>query len=110
VTVPLSATIREDGFDLRLLKRTTHVALFGKSKPGRTASFEVIKIAIRKAETFFGRQYPRREVMPRSEQWGELGWSFRNRTDAEVRYDSLASNDDSRSKGLPSCPFASKTV
>jgi len=84
---PLELEFAYDGFQWRQLDRVGDVVLLEKSKPsyGR-ASYEVIIVQIHPEQTIHGRHYPERETMPRSEAWGELGWTYTDRPSAEVRF------------------------
>ena len=85
----LPDTFHSDGFDFRLLKRDANVALLVKSKPGCVASYEVVKLMRVPAREMFGRPVEAHEAMPASEQWGQRGWSYPNRDQAEVRFRKL---------------------
>ena len=100
----LPERFRSDGFDFRVLKRVDNVALLEKIKHSGAASYEVVIIQSRPAETIYGLSYPAREVMPMSEAWGVLGWSYCDRVAAEAKLASvvLANRRESaisRSKG-----------
>jgi hypothetical protein len=105
--IPLPETFRSDQFDFRVLNREGDVALLAKSKPGGTTSYEVVVIQHRPAEVICGQPYPAREAMPRSEDWGVAGWSYRDRERADARFYRLVnSREDAQfhSKGLRSSP------
>ena len=88
----LPTTFRSDGFDFELLKRDGDIALFRKTKPRlRFESLEVV--VIQRHETFEieGKLIPASEHLPRSEQWGSAGWSYRDRPSAERKFNQLIS-------------------
>jgi hypothetical protein len=94
----LSTRFRSDGFDFQLVRREGPVALLAKQKPNYSQpSFEVVIIQTRPAEHIFGRDLPEREVMPPSESWGTLGWSYADLAGAESRFNRLC---PARRKGL----------
>jgi hypothetical protein len=58
----------------KLLDRTDKAALFEQKLPeGEIAGYEVCKIYIQKACTFYGRDYPEKELIPPDEQFGYDG-------------------------------------
>jgi hypothetical protein len=86
----LPTQFRSDGFDFRLIRRKGTVAMLAKQKPHHSRpSYEVIIIQKRPSERVFGQNLPAREVMPASETWGTLGWSYIDRVCAEARFDQL---------------------
>ncbi len=99
--IPLPKTFRQGGFDFRLLKRRGSVALFAKSKGGGRDHHELVIIQQRPAETIYGRQYPARETMPSSEDWGTYGWSPHNLAEAERRFAMLADQWAAKPKPEP---------
>jgi len=74
-----------------LLRRAGDACLVERTNL-RTESvhWEVIVVQHRAAETSQrGRAYPAREVYPNTEQWGEAGWSFTERSLADARMAAL---------------------
>lgn len=64
------------GFEFEQIERVGNIAIYRKTKPGqKVVVFEVVRILIRKAEKAFQRDYPNREVYPKSEFWGLYGWT-----------------------------------
>ena len=86
---PLPDQFRNDGFDFRLLKRAGTVALLAKVRPNGTPSYEVVVIQHRPAEVICGREYPAREAMPKSKDWGTSGWTYADREAADTRFNKL---------------------
>ena len=88
----LPTAFRSGGFDFKLLARDGDIALFRKTKPVfGFESFEVV--VIQRHETFEieGKLIPASEHLPRSEQWGSAGWSYRDRPSAERKFNQLIS-------------------
>lgn len=80
----LPTQLKVDGFDLEQIAREGNVAIFRQSKPGKSEAFEVVRIRVRKASertlpTGEVIRYEESEVYPNSDQWGELGWTYRDR-------------------------------
>lgn len=94
---PLPTKFRSDGFNFQIVHRDGAVALLAKQKSNHTQmSYEVAIIQTHPAECLFGRDLPEREVMPPSESWGTLGWSYVDLADAVASYDQLC---QARGKG-----------
>lgn len=65
-----------DGFRFRQIARQGDVVLLEKTKPAhRYPSYEIVILQIHPPCTVHGRRYPAREAMPRSTEWGLLGWT-----------------------------------
>jgi len=73
------------GVKFKQLDRKRKKAIYERSD----GYYGVIIIGIKEAETIFGTEYPRREVYPSDEDFGELGWCFRSLKDAQKKYDEL---------------------
>lgn len=74
----------------RQLMREGGVALFEKSKPHHSRSgYEVIIGQKLGPRTCFGREYPAREGMPGSEEWGTHGWTYCDSEGARKRFAQL---------------------
>lgn len=86
---PLPVTFRSDGFDFRQRQREGDIVLLEKSK-GRVTSFEVVRVQRRNERFAFGNVLPAGEVMPPSESWGRLGWSFADLESARKKFCALA--------------------
>lgn len=75
-TLPL--TLKHDGFELRQLAREGSVALYGQYRGERLNSYEVILVQTHTAHTWpNGKVTEAGEHYPRSEKWGDAGWTFR---------------------------------
>jgi hypothetical protein len=81
---PLPIRFRHDGFDYRQIAREGRFAIYEQTWKGNehSAAFEVICIREREAFEVAGRFVPPAEVYPRSEQWGELGWTVPDKESA----------------------------
>ena len=75
---PLDHPFNEDGFAHTLVERRGDWALFSKSKPNTTVSFEVVRIRVSPACEMFGKSYPDREVYPHPGKWGTDGFTYPN--------------------------------
>lgn len=77
---PLPLTLTMDGFDLEQVQRTDNLAIYRQKHAGQSDSFEVIKINKQKAATFVrdgvSITVEEKEKYPRTEAWGEAGWTF----------------------------------
>jgi hypothetical protein len=78
---PLPKEFRRDGFNYRQIYREGDFAIYRQTWKGNdhSAAFEVVRIKQRQGFEIGGRFIPPAEVYPRSEQWGELGWTFCNK-------------------------------
>ena len=84
----LRTTFRSDDFDFEQLAREGMAVLFRKSKPEfSNISYEAV--VLHESKDHLG---PRgnlilaAECMPQNEKWGEQGWSYRDKEDAEVKF------------------------
>jgi hypothetical protein len=76
---PLPKEFRRAGFNYRLIAYERNSAIYehawdGSPDPARC--YEVIRVRRREGFEINGRFNPPAEVYPRSEQWGQLGWTF----------------------------------
>ena len=81
----LPKEFRRHGFDFRQIAREDNAAIYEQRSADSAESsvaYEVVVIKRRKGFQIKGRLVPAAEVYPRSEQWGELGWTVCNRDDA----------------------------
>jgi hypothetical protein len=78
---PLPKEFRRDGFYYRQIYREGDFAIYRQTWKGNedSAAFEIVRIKRRQGFEIGGRFIPPAEVYPRSEQWGELGWTFCNK-------------------------------
>jgi hypothetical protein len=82
-----------DGFTYRQIARENDAAIYeqkwsGCSEP--SVCYEIIRIRRREGFSIGGRFIPPAEVYPRSEQWGELGWTLTDRDAAFAKLRELA--------------------
>jgi len=76
---PLPKETRRDGFNYCQIAREGDVALYEQRWTGcaePSVCYEVIRVRRREGFEINGRFNPPAEVYPRSEQWGQLGWTF----------------------------------
>lgn len=73
----------KDGFKFQQIERVDSVAIYRKSKEGAggpIVSFEVMEIRNQKAATVTMNgvevDFPERESLPTSNEWGSRGWTF----------------------------------
>lgn len=86
----LATVFKRDGFTFRQLERSGQVAVFEKRKrPGRSSSYEVVRIRRLPARSMFGVDYPASEAMPVSERWGTDGWTYCDRDKAMAKFREL---------------------
>ena len=82
---PLPTRFRHDGFDYRQIAREGDAAIYEQRWTGcaePSVCYEVIRIRRREGFEIGGRFVPPAEVYPRSEQWGELGWTVLDKESA----------------------------
>jgi hypothetical protein len=76
---PLPDEFSHDGFTYRQIAREGDAAIYEQTWTGCTepsSCYEVIRIRQREGFQIGNRFIPSAEVYPRSEQWGQLGWTF----------------------------------
>jgi hypothetical protein len=78
VPVPLAKEVRRSGMLYREIFRKSDVAIYGAKGKGDRIEYEVVEVQTLPAGEFNGRQYPLRESLASSGQWGESGWTFTN--------------------------------
>ena len=90
----LPTTFGSDDFDFEQLAREGKVAFFRKSKPEfANISYEVVVIHESKDHIGpRGNQILAAECMPQNEKWGEQGWSYRDKPDAEAKFRGLVAS------------------
>jgi peptidoglycan/xylan/chitin deacetylase (PgdA/CDA1 family) len=84
----LPKEFRRGGFTYKQIVRERDVAIYQQTWNGcrnPSISYEVIRVRRREGFQIVGRWVPPAEVYPRSEQWGELGWTV-NRSADHHRY------------------------
>jgi len=78
----LPKEFRRDGFNYRQVAREGDIAIYQQVWSGcadPSVCYGVIRIKRREGFVVDSRFIPPAEVYPRSEQWGELGWTFCNK-------------------------------
>jgi len=78
----LPRQFRRDGFNYQQIAREENAAIYEQRWNGRSnpcVSYEVIRIRRREGFQIGNRFIPPAEVYPRSERWGESGWTFCNK-------------------------------
>ena len=81
----LPKEFRRDGFAYRQIAREGNEAIYEQRWTGCTAPsvcYEVIRVNRREGFQIGGRFVEPAEVYPRSEQWGELGWTVQDKETA----------------------------
>jgi len=81
----MKTEFQKGGFSFRQIKREGAVALFDRSKNGRT-HFEVAIITAHGPYELVGVKFPAGESYPSSEQWGQKGWTYTTREEADERF------------------------
>ena len=85
----LETRFKKDGFTFEQLKRLDNVAVFAKSKGGKSKSYEVVKIQSHNGFEISGVKIEPAETMPSSEQWGTNGFTFTTLQDALYKFNQL---------------------
>jgi hypothetical protein len=85
--IPLPTTFTLDQFNFKLIERHGDLALFEKNKayPSKKLfkTFEVVIVQHLLAHQWpDGRITPKRESLPKNEEWGTHGWSLQTKDDA----------------------------
>jgi len=76
------------GFHHIQIKREGGVAMFARTKNGRT-HFEVVRPISAPAYELAGIKFPAGEHYPSSETWGQRGWTYVDREDADTKFNAL---------------------
>lgn len=96
-TKRLPPEFRSGDFTFRQLKREGAIVLFEKSKPSHSRkTFEIVVIQEHPERILFGKSYSPKEALPRSESWGQLGWTFTDLSGAESRFALLSEHRKKR--------------
>jgi hypothetical protein len=84
---PLPRQFRRGGFTYRQIAREGDFSIYQQTWQGNEdeAAFEVIRIKRRDGFEIGGRFVEPAEVYPRSEQWGELGWTVQDKETAFLK-------------------------
>jgi hypothetical protein len=90
---PLPLTLTLDGFDLEQIQRCSDFAIYRQKHKNQIDTFEVIRINKQKAgEIVRGGvtiMLEEKEKYPRTEAWGEAGWTFQTLEKAQERFSEL---------------------
>ena len=87
---PLKTSFRAKGFDYALQKREGDVAMFEQSKQGFSRTWSEVVIVQRHGDYEIDHvKIEAAETVPSTSQWGRLGWTFRNPTKAQTKFDEL---------------------
>jgi hypothetical protein len=78
------------GFVFRQIYRQGNVAVFEQAKNGKVHAWEVVRIRVSPACTILGKDYPKRELYPKSEHWGENAYTCLSRERAIARATRMA--------------------
>ena len=89
----LADTFCSDGFIFERIRRQGDFGIYRKYK---CESFEVIRVRRLKAHSFKGKEYPTTEVYPRSEEWGQNGFTYRTLAEANRKFTSLIKESEVR--------------
>jgi len=76
---PLPKQFRRDGFDYRQIARERNASICEQTWNGcrnPSIAYEVVRVRRHDGFQIGSRFIPPAEVYPRSERWGELGWTF----------------------------------
>ena len=83
----LPVSFQQGHFAFTLRNRVGNVALLEKRNPNhRRETFEAVIVQIHPPETICGSEYPARESMPPSEDWGTAGWTYTELEDAQRKF------------------------
>ena len=82
----LGATYKANQYDYQVLKREGNIVLSESEYPTHYEVFIVRKLPAKKV---FDREYPEREAPPKNEDWGQFGWTFKTRENAEKKFSQL---------------------
>jgi len=83
--LPLATEINISGGIAKQLKRARNLAIYDLG-----SSFEVIVILVREERLVGGKAfYPKREVYPTPNQWGQYAWTWTKLERAEAHFDFL---------------------
>ena len=95
---PLPDRFRSERGDCLLLRRHGRFAIVRRilASQSEHPTFEVVHIVRQPAHHRFGKDYPAKEMMPRTESWGKMGWTYPTLEEAMVRF-----HRESGSPGMP---------
>ena len=86
---PHPEEFQHGGFRYRQIRRTGMIAMFEQSKGGTVYGFEVVRLRNAKEQKTMGKTFPAHEKYPGNEKWGQDGWTYREQSEADARFDLL---------------------
>jgi len=86
----IQPSFTERGFNFTLVERKGQIALYHRCKPGGSGHWELVRLRVAAPTVIYGREYPEREVYPRSEAWGTDGFTFVSLELAKARFAEMA--------------------
>jgi hypothetical protein len=88
----LESTIRKKGFVYTLVKRQGNVAIYEQQMESIHNSlkhYEVILVGSHNGVKIANNYLPPSEMYPSSSQWGNTGWTYSSKDEAEGKFSSL---------------------
>jgi hypothetical protein len=101
---------RSGGFNVTVLKRHGDVVMLSKTRPSWDPTVDHLEVCLVRRHSGFtvaGHNIPPGEYLPANEEWGDKGWSFNRRADAEHKYADLI---EAESDQPPECPSLCRTT
>lgn len=87
----LQEKINKNGYIYTQLQRCDKCALYEqKDKSGNTIAFEVFLVRVNKARVFNGKEIEESEAFPYDEAFGKWAWTYKNLSDAIIKYNSIS--------------------
>lgn len=88
---PLPTTFRKSGWDYKVISRDGDIAVLEQSKPGNdTKFFETVHVLRHNGYEIAGNKVAPAEHLPSSEQWGTLGFTYRDKESAFRKAEEMA--------------------
>jgi hypothetical protein len=88
----LEDIIRKKGFIYTLVKRSGNVAIYEQQMEGITnpqTHYEVVVISRHNGIKIANNYLPPSELYPSSSQWGNTGWTYQSKNEAESKFATL---------------------
>ncbi len=82
---PLEEEIKTNGFIYNQEFRNNKFAIYSQWLNNEIIAYELIRIRKNKDRVFFGKHFEACESYPTNKEWGKLGWTFKNYSDAVKR-------------------------
>ena len=95
----IQPSFTERGFNFTLVERKGRIALYHRCKPGGSGHWELVRLRVAAPAVIYGKEYPEREVYPRSEAWGTDGFTFVSLELAKARFAEMAIAPSTSSQG-----------